>query len=104
MPDSHVDPVLSRSLTRSLATTALFLKRQIWIWPLIAATLLVVIGYGARRKVDEAIHVELAAQLQTILNADVAGLEIWLSTNPGATHWACRPCSRPRRSATRPAR
>jgi len=90
MSDSHVDPVLSRSLTRSLAVTALFLKRQIWIWPLIAASLLVVIGYAARRKVDEAIHVELAAELETILNADVAGLEIWLSSQKSNAASAAR--------------
>jgi peptidoglycan/LPS O-acetylase OafA/YrhL len=50
MPDTQIDPSLSRSLARSLAVTALFLKRQLRIWPLIAAMLLVVIGFDPDRR------------------------------------------------------
>ncbi len=78
MPLSHVEPAVSRSLSRSLVLVALFLRHQLWIWPLIAAAVLAVIGIWAREKVDEAIQVKLAGELQTILNAEVAGLESWL--------------------------
>lgn len=78
MPARSSELGVSHSLTRSLALTALFLKEQLWIWPLIAAIILAVIGIWARAKVDEAIQVKLAADLETIRNAEVAGLESWL--------------------------
>ena len=90
MTETHVDPDLSRSLTRSLALTALFLKRQLWIWPLLAAVLLVIIGFGVRWRVDRAIHEKLAAELETILKADVAGLEIWLDAQKSNASAAAR--------------
>lgn len=90
MSDSRYDPELSRSLTRSLALTALFLKRQLWIWPLIAAMLLGAIGFYVRGQVDKAIHVQLAANLETILNADVAALEIWLEAQKSNATSAAR--------------
>ena len=78
MTESHVDPVLSRSFSRSFTFAALFLKRQLWIWPLIAAGLLVAIGIWVRWKVESAITDKLASELQAVRNAEVAGLEIWL--------------------------
>jgi hypothetical protein len=79
MPPSHAPEAgLSRHITRSVALTALFLQQQLWIWPLVAAGLLVVIGVWVRARVDTAIHVKLEAELETLLKADVAGLEIWL--------------------------
>lgn len=78
MPARSSELGVSRSLTRSLALTALFLKEQLWIWPLFAAIVLAIIGTFAREKVDEAIRVKLAADLETIRNAEVAGLESWL--------------------------
>src|SRR5260370_23076772 len=78
MPASWKAPASSKSRARSFVLTLDFFKRQLWVWPLIAAALLVVIGYWARAKVDEAIQVKLAAELETILNAEVAGLESWL--------------------------
>ena len=91
MPDSkHPDPGLSRSITRSFALTALFLQQQLWIWPLVAAGLLVVIGVWVRGKVDQAIHVKLGGELETLLKADVAGLEIWLEAQKSNAAAAAR--------------
>jgi tRNA A-37 threonylcarbamoyl transferase component Bud32 len=90
MTDTHVEPELSQSLARSLSSTALFLKRQLWIWPLAAAVLLVIIGFWVRARVDRAIQEKLAAELETILNADVAGLEIWLEAQKSNASAAAR--------------
>jgi hypothetical protein len=69
-------PSHSRLQTSKLS----FLNRWLWIWPLIAAALLAFIGFWARWKVDEAIRVQLQAELETLLKADVEGLKIWLQT------------------------
>jgi hypothetical protein len=91
MPDAKpLDSGLSHHITRSFALTALFLQQQLWIWPLVAAVLLIVIGYWVRGKVDQAIHVKLGAELETLLKADVAGLEIWLESQKSNAAAAAR--------------
>ncbi len=79
MTKSHIDPQLSRSFAQSLAFTALALKGRLWIWPLIAAGLLVAIGLWVRWRVEAAITNKLASELQAVRDADVAGLKIWLN-------------------------
>ena len=91
MPDSKpADSGLSRPVARSFALTALFLQQQLWIWPLVAAGLLGLIGFWVRGKVDQAIHVKLGAELETLLKADVAGLEIWLESQKSNAAAAAR--------------
>ena len=53
-------------------------KKQLWIWPLLAAAILLLIGYGLRRAVDRAMAESIAGQLQAILDADVAALDQWM--------------------------
>lgn len=90
MPESHIDPDLSPSLSRSLTFTTLFLKRQLWIWPLVAAGLLAAIGFWVRSKVESSITEKLATELKTVLNADVTGLEIWLEAQKSNATSAAR--------------
>src|SRR5262245_43012065 len=80
MKQTHVNPALSRSMTRSFFRTALFLQRQLWIWPLIAAVALGVIAVWVRVRVDNAIQAQLASELEIVLKADVEGLKIWLES------------------------
>ncbi|MSR57970.1 MAG: serine/threonine protein kinase [Planctomycetaceae bacterium] len=54
------------------------LRRQIWIWPIVAALALAILGYLIRSSVESAMKASLAAQLQTLLKADVAALRIWM--------------------------
>ena len=42
------DGAIPRSVSRSLAASGLFLTRQLWIWPLIAALVLGVVGFRLR--------------------------------------------------------
>ncbi len=90
MPESHFDPQPSRSLSRSLPFSALFHKRQLWIWPLFAAGLLVDIGFWVRWKIEQAITEKLSTELEAVLNADVAGLEIWLEAQKSNATSAAR--------------
>ena len=59
--------------------TGEFLRRQLWVWPIIAAVVLGIIGWFVRGYVESALKESLAENLQTILKADVAALKIWLA-------------------------
>jgi eukaryotic-like serine/threonine-protein kinase len=65
---------------RALLTRApAMLWRHLWIWPLLGALVLGIVGYWVRNRVEGATRSELASRLQTLLNADVAALRLWFS-------------------------
>lgn len=72
---SHLS--LSGRVGRSFHSTRLILKKQLWLWPLIAAALLIVVGYLMHRTVDSSLRQNAAHQLETVLKADVAALDVW---------------------------
>jgi len=63
---------------RSISQTRLFLKKQLWIWPIIAVLLLAVIGYGIRAAIERTMKENLRSQLQTLLSVEQSMLETWL--------------------------
>lgn len=67
----------SASLGRGVSRTGLFLKRQIWIWPVIATILLSVLAFGVRLAIEATMKDNLRSQLQTLLDVDTAMLETW---------------------------
>ena len=75
---------LTGRLTRRLASTTSvkaagkFLRRQLWAWPLIAASGLAATGYLVDRAVERAMSRQREAELTTILNADVEALRVWM--------------------------
>jgi hypothetical protein len=73
-----------RSLTRSISATRVFLRKQLWIWPVIAAAVLGVIGWTIRVIVEDAVKQSMSDNLKTILDADVVALRIWLKTQESA--------------------
>ncbi|MSR59598.1 MAG: serine/threonine protein kinase [Planctomycetaceae bacterium] len=68
----------TRSAFRTLAAGRLFLKKQIWIWPIVAGVVLGLIGWLLRAEIEGKLKAELRSELQTILNADVAALKLWM--------------------------
>jgi hypothetical protein len=64
-------------LSGSLGATRTVLRRQLWLWPVLAALVLGAVGWWVNRSVEAAMREELAGQLTTILNADVEALRIW---------------------------
>jgi len=72
----------SRTVSRSFHATRLMLKKQLWIWPLVAAVVLLLAAYGLRRAVDDALSESIAGQLQAILSADAT---VWRSRRAQAT-------------------
>src|SRR5947209_7667272 len=62
----------------SFQATRLFLSRQLWAWPLIAALVLGGIGWWVNRSVEDAMRKRMAEELTTILKADITALRLWL--------------------------
>jgi tRNA A-37 threonylcarbamoyl transferase component Bud32 len=71
----------SHSRTSSVASVLLFtrgfFKTQLWVWPLVAALILGVIGVWLRVKMEGASKQQIADMLQTILNANTEALHSW---------------------------
>jgi eukaryotic-like serine/threonine-protein kinase len=68
----------TRSVFHSVAVTSLLLRKQLWIWPVIAAVVLGACGWWVSRSVENAMRERRIDELNTILNADVAALRIWM--------------------------
>ena len=58
------------SVGRSLSRTGLLLKKQLWIWPIIAVVLLAAVGYGIRTAIERTMKENLRSQLVTLLNVE----------------------------------
>jgi hypothetical protein len=54
-----------------------FLRTQLWVWPLVAALVLVFIGFWLRLKMESATKQQVADMLQTVLNANTEALHSW---------------------------
>lgn len=65
------------SVGRSISRTGLFLKKQLWIWPIIAVVILGAVGYGTRLAIESTMKENLRSQLQTLLDVEVAMLQTW---------------------------
>jgi eukaryotic-like serine/threonine-protein kinase len=76
-PSPHMTWATS-SVGRTVSRTALLLKRQIWIWPIIAVLLLSAIGWGVRHAIETTMKDGLRSELQTLLDTETAMLETWL--------------------------
>ncbi|ADE14408.1 Serine/threonine protein kinase-related protein [Nitrosococcus halophilus Nc 4] len=77
--DSSITASRSQSLSPSLSGSQSFLlRRRLWLWPIIAGIVLGVIGWFMHSYVEGALKKSMAANLKTILDADVAALKIWL--------------------------
>jgi len=66
------------SVGRSLSRAGLLLKRQLWIWPIIAVVLLAVVGFGIRLAIERTMKEGLRSQLDTLLRVERSMLETWL--------------------------
>ena len=63
-----------------MSRTALVLKKQLWIWPIVALVLLSLIGYFARRSIHRTMNDNLRSELQTLLSVERAMLEKWFKS------------------------
>ena len=91
---SQSNPSHSRtsSVASVLVLTRWFLRTQLWVWPLVAALILVFIGVWLRVKMEGATKQQIAVMLQTILNANTEALHSvhWSGRFPIPVLWAFR--------------
>ena len=71
----------AKSLNTAASRTGVFLKKQIWIWPVIAAALLAMLGTLVSRLVETTMKDHLRSELQTLLSVETAMLDNWANTN-----------------------
>ena len=73
---------LVRTFRRAAVVSASgqFLRRQLWAWPVIAAVILASVGLWTNHSVESAMRDRRAAELTTILEADVEALREWMKT------------------------
>ncbi|HVT30013.1 MAG TPA: cache domain-containing protein, partial [Lacipirellulaceae bacterium] len=65
------------SVGRTISRTGLFLKKQIWIWPILAVILLSVIGLVVRQSIETTMRDNLQSQLQTVVDLEADMLNTW---------------------------
>lgn len=65
---------------RTVSRTGLFLKKQLWIWPIIAVVVLSVLGFAVRQAIESTMKASLVSQLETLLAAETSMLEKWFQT------------------------
>ena len=73
-PAPHMTWAGGTSIGRTVSRTALLLKRQIWIWPIIAVVLLSAIGLAVRHAIETTMKDGLRSELQTLLDIETAML------------------------------
>ena len=66
------------SMGNRIKQTSVILRRQLWIWPIIAVLLLTLIGYTITRRIQLTMEGNLEAQLNTLLSVERAMIEKWL--------------------------
>jgi eukaryotic-like serine/threonine-protein kinase len=62
---------------RSISRAGVFLRRQIWIWPIIAVVLLSMVGFAVRGAIESTMRSNLESQLNTVLDLETAMLQTW---------------------------
>ena len=72
--------VPTKSGSSVLARLRSFLRTQYWIWPLVAAVILVFVGVFVRLQMEGAMKSQIAGNLKTILNANAEALRAWAAT------------------------
>jgi hypothetical protein len=67
------------SVGRTMSRTGLFLRKQLWIWPILAVVLLTAIGLVVRRAIETTMKDSLRSQVSSMLDVETAMLETWFN-------------------------
>ncbi len=65
------------SVGRTVSRAGVFMRRQLWIWPIIAFVILCSVGVWVHSAIQAIIKENIASDLQTLLNAETAMLDKW---------------------------
>ncbi len=77
-PQAHMTWA-SRSMSRTVTRTGLFLKKQIWIWPIVAVILLSTVGYFVQNAIESTIKSNVHAGLLSFVTIETEMLEKWFA-------------------------
>ena len=80
MPKPDPSSSRSASIGSILSRTQGFMRRYLWLWPLIAAVILAFVGWWVRGRMEGAMKSQIASNLQTILAANTEALRAWSAT------------------------
>ncbi len=72
------------SVIRSMTASSIWLRKSIWVWPIVAGLMLAVVGWFLRSAVESRLKEDRASSLETILNADVEALRLWMRSQETA--------------------
>ena len=64
----------------AVSRTAAYLRRKLWMWPIVGAVILLGTGWGVRHAIETTMREALASELQTLLNVEVAMLQTWFES------------------------
>jgi len=70
-----------RTGTQRLSQTRYFLRRQLWIWPIIAVFVLGILGVTLRSAIESTIKRNLQSGLQTVLSLETKMLRNWFQAH-----------------------
>jgi eukaryotic-like serine/threonine-protein kinase len=65
------------SMSRTVTRTRNFLKKQLWVWPIIAVILLSIAGYAVSDSINRTMKASLESELTTLIQVERAMLEKW---------------------------
>lgn len=71
----------SKSLATAASRTGVFLKKQTWVWPVVATVLLGIIGIIVHSSIAATMKTNLRSELQTLLLVESEMLQNWVRTN-----------------------
>ncbi|MCG6158482.1 serine/threonine protein kinase [Rubinisphaera margarita] len=74
-----------KSVAGSALTASLRVRKHLWLGPALTTIVVAAVGWWTMRSVETSVKANLASQLQSLLNADVAGLELWLTDQRSET-------------------
>jgi eukaryotic-like serine/threonine-protein kinase len=67
------------TVARMASRTLPMLAKRLWLWPLVGAVVIGLVGYWVRSRVEGTTRAELVSRLQTVLNADITALRLWFT-------------------------
>jgi len=67
------------TLARLVTMAPRVLAKHLWALPLLGAVIFALVGLWVRSRVEESTRAELAARLQTVLQADINALRLWFT-------------------------
>ncbi len=75
-PQAHMTWA-SRSLSKTVTRTGLFLKKQLWVWPIFAVILLSIVGFTVSNAIETTIKENVRSGLQTLVTVETEMLRKW---------------------------